>query len=150
MPQCNLGECHMPETHLIPNVLNAILNPAKHSFTLYGDDYGTEDGTCIRDYVHVKDIALAHLLALDAARFGCEIFNLGYGQGFSNLEVIKACEKACGEELVYNVSSRRSGDPPVLITDARKVLGELGWEAKHSGLDEIISDALLWHKTYCL
>ena len=146
MPQHNVGECHIPETHLIPNVLNAILNPAKHSFTLYGDDYGTEDGTCIRDYVHVKDIALAHLLALDAARFGCEIFNLGYGRGFSNLEVIRACEKACGEELVYNVSSRRSGDPPVLITDARKVSVELGWEAKHSGLDEIISDALLWHR----
>ena len=87
---------------------------------------------------------------MKSTRFGCEIFNLGYGQGFSNLEVIKACEKACGEELVYNVSSRRSGDPPVLITDARKVLDELGWEAKHSGLDEIISDALLWHKTYCL
>ena len=79
-------------------------------------------------------------------RFGCEIFNLGYGRGFSNLEVITACERACGAELVYNVSSRRPGDPPVLITDAGKVLDELGWEAKHSGLDEIIFDALVWHR----
>jgi UDP-glucose 4-epimerase len=146
MPQYGLGEFHQPETHLIPNILNALLYPTEYSFSLFGNDYATKDGTCIRDYVHIKDIAFAHLIALDSDRLGCDVFNLGYGRGYSNLEVIKACERMCGEKLDYVVSGRRVGDPPLLTTDSAKALNELGWTARHSDLDEIVSDALIWHR----
>lgn len=146
MPEWGLGECHQPETHLIPNLLNALLNRSQHTFNLYGDDYSTPDGTCIRDYVHVRDIARAHLLALDSKHLGCQIFNLGQGRGYSNLEVLKACEKAVGHKLIYKVSSRRPGDPERLITDNRKAQIELGWVPMYSDLDHIVSDALAWHR----
>ena len=146
MPECGLGEYHQPETHLIPNLLNALLNPSQHTFDLYGDDYSTPDGSCIRDYVHVRDIARAHLQALDSKHLGCQTFNLGQGRGYSNLEVLKACEKAVGHKLIYTVSSRRPGDPERLITDNRRAQTELGWVPVYSDLDHIVSDALAWHR----
>jgi UDP-glucose 4-epimerase len=146
IPERGLGEYHQPETHLIPNVLNAILDPARYSFTLYGNDYPTADGTCVRDYVHVKDIASAHLMALEADGPGCKIFNLGHGAGHSNLEVIRACENLVGKRLSYEVCGRRLGDPARLVTDNRMVLADLGWKPVNSDLVTVLSDALAWHR----
>jgi UDP-glucose 4-epimerase len=146
MPEQGLGEYHQPETHLIPNLLNALLKPEHYVFNLYGNDYSTYDGTCIRDYVHVRDIAKAHLDSLGREHLGCRTFNLGQGCGYSNLEVLKACEKAVGRTLDYVVMERRSGDPARLITDNGKALTELGWKPMYSDLDQIVADALAWHK----
>jgi len=146
MPEHRLGELHQPETHLIPNILNALIAPEQHRFHLFGNDYPTPDGTCIRDYVHVRDIAIAHLRALEQLQPGSTIFNLGHGRGYSNLEVLRACEKAVGRRLNYVVSERRPGDPARLITDNRKVKVELGWAPTCSDLDSIIGDALIWHR----
>lgn len=146
LPERGLGEYHQPETHLIPNLLSALLAPDQHVFHLFGNDYATHDGTCVRDYVHVRDIAIAHLRALEQQRHGCRIFNLGHGRGYSNLEVLHACEEAVGRSLNYVVSERRLGDPARLITDNRKVKAELGWVPMYSELDTIVSDALTWHR----
>ena len=146
IPEHGLGEYHQPETHLIPNILNALLAPDRYSFRLFGNDYKTPDGSCIRDYVHVRDIAGAHIKAIQNQDPGCSVFNLGNGHGYSNLEVLRACEKVVGLKLDYKVSERRQGDPAQLITDNKKALAGLGWTPMYSDLNQIICDALVWHR----
>jgi len=141
-----LGELHEPETHLIPNMITSLLNPDENTFKLFGCDYPTHDGSCIRDYVHVSDIASAHLLALETRRPGCRIFNLGHGSGYSNLEVMQACADAVGVPLRYEISSRRPGDPPALITSNERAKADLGWVPLKSDLKTIVGDAVRWHR----
>ena len=141
-----LGEAHEPETHLIPKILNPGNYPSE-KLKVYGDDYDTPDGTCIRDYVHVEDLAQAHLKALEFMQVnkGFNTFNLGNGNGFSVLEVIKACEHVLGRRVDYQFSDRREGDPPVLIADSAKAIDQLGWSPQHTSLESIIMSAYFWH-----
>jgi UDP-glucose 4-epimerase len=137
-----LGERHHPETHLIPNVLAIALagRPGAH-VSIYGDDYPTPDGTCIRDYIHVTDLARAHLLALDACTPGQHrIYNLGSGTGFSNLEVLQACREVTGHEIPARITSRRPGDPAVLIASFERLHTERGWRPE-AGLRAMVADA---------
>ena len=137
-----LGERHDPETHLIPNILAIALTGGLHAcVSIYGDDYPTPDGTCIRDYIHVTDLARAHLLALDACRPGLHlIYNLGSGTGFSNLEVLQACREVTGHEIPARVSARRPGDPAVLIASSERFRAERGWRPE-AGLRAMVADA---------
>jgi UDP-glucose 4-epimerase len=139
-----LGERHSPETHLIPNVLAAALGSAVGSgseLSIYGDDYPTPDGTCIRDYIHVSDLARAHLLALAAATAGeHRIYNLGSGSGFSNREVLAACRDVTGREIPARMAPRRPGDPAVLVASSDRIRADLGWRPARS-LTDIVADA---------
>ncbi len=137
-----LGERHDPETHLIPNVLAIALTDDPGAFvSIYGDDYATPDGTCIRDYIHVADLARAHLLALDACTPGQHrIYNLGSGTGFSNLEVLQACREVTGHEIPARVAARRPGDPAVLIASSGRIHAERGWRPE-AGLHAMVADA---------
>lgn len=152
LPEAGLGEAHEPETHLIPNVLRALVTSNDGAgFQLYGTDYPTPDGSCIRDYVHVVDIAKAHISGLDALEGSLrslEICNLGSGGGYSNLEVIKACETMVGRVLNYEVMSRREGDPAMLVSSHEKATSLLGWRPANSQLETIIESALQWHRYY--
>jgi len=138
------GEDHDPETHIIPILLGIALGRGDR-FTLFGDDYPTPDGTCIRDYIHVLDLAQAHILALDAIARSSRIYNLGTGHGFSNLEVIEQVRQVTGHSIPVERGSRRSGDPPILVASAEKIQSELGWSPRHSDLRSIISNAWEWH-----
>ena len=138
-----LGERHDPETHLIPNVLQVARGGARPgtSVAIYGDDYPTPDGTCIRDYIHVTDLARAHLLALDACVPGQHrIYNLGSGSGYSNLEVLQACREVTGRDIPARIAPRRAGDPAVLIASTRLFHAERGWEPE-AGLRAMVADA---------
>jgi len=136
-----IGERHSPETHLIPNVLAAALGGAEASFSLFGEDYPTADGTCVRDYIHVTDLARAHLLALDACQPGQrEIYNLGSGAGFSNREVLKVCQEVTGADLRVVSAPRRPGDPATLVASAAKIQAERGWRVER-GLHDMVADA---------
>jgi UDP-glucose 4-epimerase len=136
-----LGEDHHPETHLIPNVLRAALRTAPF-VEIYGTDYPTPDGTAIRDYIHIQDLAAAHLLALDAARPGeHRIFNLGNGNGFSVREVIAAASAVTGREIPTREAPRRPGDPPRLVAASDRIRSELGWSPLKAELTEMVSDA---------
>ncbi|MBV9422311.1 MAG: UDP-glucose 4-epimerase GalE [Solirubrobacterales bacterium] len=136
-----LGEDHDPETHLIPNVLRAVMGRTRF-VEIYGTDYPTPDGTAIRDYIHIEDLASAHLLALEAARPGeHRVFNLGNGSGFSVREVIAAVQKVTGSGVPTREAARRPGDPPVLIAASDRIRSELGWEPHKPGLEEIVADA---------
>ena len=138
-----LGERHDPETHLIPNVLAIALTDGDQGahVSIYGDDYPTPDGTCIRDYIHVTDLARAHLLALDACTPGQHrIYNLGSGTGFSNLEVLQACREVTGHEIPARVAARRPGDPAALIASFGKIQTERGWRPE-VGLHAMVADA---------
>jgi UDP-glucose 4-epimerase len=141
-----LGERHEPETHLIPNVLAAALGRLPR-VDVYGSDYPTPDGTAIRDYIHVEDLAAAHLLALGHLRAGgsSEFINLGNGRGFSVLEVIEAARRMTGRAVGYALMPRRAGDPPRLVASAGKARRLLGWSPKHPDLESIISSAWEWH-----
>lgn len=135
------GERHTNETHLIPRLL-LVLGEQHDGFTLFGNDYPTPDGTCIRDYIHVADLARAHLLALEHVTGGQHsIYNLGNGQGFSNREVIKAAETVTGKRLRVTIGSRRTGDPAVLIASSDKAKRELGWVPQKPQLTTMIEDA---------
>jgi UDP-glucose 4-epimerase len=135
-----LGERHSPETHLIPSILKVALGEGG-PLRLYGDDYPTPDGTCIRDYIHVTDLARAHMLALDAATPGRHrIYNLGSGSGFSNLEVLTACREVTGRDIPAQVAPRRPGDPAVLVASAERMQAECGWHAER-GLTTMVADA---------
>jgi UDP-glucose 4-epimerase len=137
------GERHNPETHLIPNVLAAALAAGERGprFRLFGDDYPTPDGTCVRDYIHVTDLATAHMLALGACEPGQHrVYNLGTGTGCSNREVLRACEEVTGREIDIQVSPRRPGDPAVLVASAKKFADERGWRPELD-LHSMISDA---------
>jgi UDP-glucose 4-epimerase len=148
------GEFHQPESHLIPVILGAA--QAGSPLTLFGDDYATPDGTCIRDYIHVEDLAAAHTLALEATdpaslRTGpasgpCEplICNLGNGTGFSNLQVVAAAEKVVGHAITVKMGPRRTGDPAVLVASAQNAREKLGWQPKHGAIEEIIGSAWEW------
>jgi len=137
------GEHHRVETHLIPNVLKVALGQAPHC-EIYGTDYPTPDGTCVRDYIHTLDIAQAHILALEPGKRG--FFNLGNSDGYSVREVIKTCEKISGRAIKALEKPRRAGDPPRLVASAQKAFRELGWKPKYPQLDEIVASAWHWHK----
>lgn len=140
------GEAHEPESHLIPLVLDVALGRRK-SIRIYGEDYPTPDGTCIRDYIHVSDLADAHLLALDALETRDRlIFNLGNGKGFSVREVIESARRVTGHPIPAEVHPRRAGDPAVLVASSEKAIRELGWKPKYTQLDEIIRTAWIWHQ----
>ncbi len=143
-----IGEVHDPETHLIPNVLKAVLSH-ESNLKVFGDDYPTPDGTCIRDYVHVTDLAKAHLLALEYMQEnkGFSAFNLGNGDGFSVLEVIKACEHVTNNEIKYQIDLRRDGDPAVLVADNEFSLRELNWNPDYGNIIDIIKSAWSWHNS---
>jgi UDP-glucose 4-epimerase len=144
----DLGEDHRPETHLLPRLLAAASDP-KVSFEIYGDDYPTSDGTCVRDYVHVVDIARAHILALRfLPKLGLRIYNVGLGKGYSIQAVVKAVEETVGRQLGVRVGKRRAGDPAVLVASARKLNRELNWVPRHSGLDTIIRSAWAWKQKH--
>jgi UDP-glucose 4-epimerase len=136
------GERHDPETHLIPNILAIALTGGPGArVPIYGDDYPTPDGTCIRDYIHVTDLARAHLLALDACTPGQHrIYNLGSGTGFSNLEVLQACREVTGHEIPAQTAARRPGDPAVLIASSGRIHTERGWRPE-AGLRAMVADA---------
>lgn len=142
-----LGESHDPETHLIPRVLQS-LDGTDFTLEIYGDDYPTPDGTCIRDYIHVEDLASAHVKALDWLADGrpSENFNLGTGTGSSVLEVVRMVERKTGKKVPYRISPRRAGDPPVLVADAGRANKMLGWSPLRSGLDTIIETAWKWEQ----
>ena len=141
-----IGENHNPETHIIPSAIKAILE--NKEFKLYGDDYKTKDGTCIRDYVHVVDLVEAHILAIDKLQKekGGFFYNVGTGRGHSNSEVIEMIERICGTMLKVKIEKRRPGDADSLIADPRKIEEELGFSPKHSDLETIVKTAWEWHK----
>ncbi len=143
----SIGESHEPETHLIPNVLRAACD-AGPKLKVFGCDYPTRDGTCIRDYVHVEDLAQAHELALAflCSNQGAHAFNLGNGTGFSVLEVIAAAEAVTGHGIPYSMQARRAGDPAVLVASSLRARDQLGWFPVHNTLDSIISTAWKWHR----
>lgn len=145
-PDGSMGEAHDPETHIIPRVVGA-LRGGQEQFEVYGGDYPTPDGTCVRDYIHVRDLAEAHRIGLEALADGHAggVYNLGNGQGYSNLEVVKACAEVSGTHVAIKIGPRRPGDPAVLVASAEKAKTELGWVPKHGGLSEIIGDAWRWH-----
>ncbi|MGD8534430.1 MAG: UDP-glucose 4-epimerase GalE [Candidatus Aminicenantes bacterium] len=146
-PECLLGEMHEPETHLIPNILLFLLGEKK-SLELYGTDFPTEDGTAIRDYIHVTDLAKAHVLALqrllESSR--SEFINLGANKGYSVLEVIQKTEKVTGHKVSYKERPRRKGDVPVLLASREKAEKILGWKLSHSDIQTIIETAWDWHQ----
>jgi UDP-glucose 4-epimerase len=141
----NFGEEHRVETHLIPNVLKVALGQKSH-VEIYGTDYDTPDGTCIRDYIHILDLSAAHMLALDAPR--SDFYNLGTGGGSSVREVIDVCRSVTGREIPVVEKPRRAGDPPRLIAASAKIKRELGWQPKFQRLDAIIESAWKWHQRF--
>ena len=145
----SIGEDHKTETHLIPLILQ-VPNGKRAHITIYGDDYKTPDGTCLRDYIHVVDLADAHVLALEYLRKGGEsdIFNLGNGQGFSVKEMIAAAEKATGKKIVAEIGARRAGDPAQLIASSDKARRILGWQPCFTDVEEIIATAWKWHEKH--
>lgn len=146
-PSGRLGEDHSPETHLIPLVLLTAMGKREH-ISVYGTDYPTPDGTCIRDYVHVQDLAAAHVLGLKHLLAGgdSQIFNLGNGNGFSVKEVIETAKQVTGKEIKVVYGDRREGDPPILVGSSDRVRQVLGWQPEYPGLAEIIAHAWQWHQ----
>jgi UDP-arabinose 4-epimerase len=146
-PDNSVGEAHDPETHLIPLVLDAA-SGRRANITVFGSDYDTPDGTCVRDYIHVADLADAHVKALQALDEGhpSDVFNLGNGQGFSVLEVIKAAERVTGLGVPVHLGPRRAGDPASLVSDASKARTRLGWQPQVQSLEAIIGTAWRWHQ----
>jgi UDP-glucose 4-epimerase/UDP-arabinose 4-epimerase len=145
-PSGRLGEAHHPETHLIPLAIQAALGQ-REALTIFGDDFDTPDGTCLRDYVHVNDLAAAHVAALgtDLERCAFEALNIGTGRGHSVLEVIAAVERALERAVPRRVGPRRAGDPPSLVADPGRAAARLGWTPRLSSLDQIVASAARWH-----
>lgn len=144
----NRGEDHTPELHLIPVVLQVALGQ-REAISLFGGDYPTRDGTCVRDYVHIVDLAQAHILALDGiARLGSRKYNLGNGDGFTNLEVVQAARRITGHAIPCTIGARRPGDPAILIASAQKIRAELGWQPRYPRIDQIIASAWEWHQSH--
>jgi UDP-glucose 4-epimerase len=139
------GEHHRIETHLIPNVLFAALGKKPH-VEIYGTDYPTPDGTCIRDYIHIKDLAQAHMLGLEPGKSG--FYNLGNGDGYSVKQVIQMCEKVTGQQITAIEKPRRPGDPPKLVAAATKAINELGWKPQFPKLEDIVKTAWAWHQKH--
>ena len=144
-----IGEDHDPETHLIPIVLQ-VANGQRDAITVFGDDYATEDGTCIRDYIHVQDLVDAHLLALRYLREGgtSDVFNLGTANGLSVLEIVEAARRVTGHDIPVRLGERRAGDPAKLIASSDKARRVLGWTPTRSNVETILTDAWNWHATH--
>ncbi len=145
-PDGSLGEAHEPETHLIPRILQSIAQ-GHSTFEVFGGDYPTSDGTCVRDYVHVVDLARAHLDALEYLIAGgrADVFNLGSERGFTNREVVEACGRVTGRDVRVDVGPRREGDPAVLVASSEKAHEKLGWTPERGDIETIIEDAWGWH-----
>jgi UDP-glucose-4-epimerase GalE len=144
----SIGEDHTPETHLIPLIIQAILGQRPH-IEIFGTDYPTPDGTCIRDYIHVDDLAEAHLLALEKLEPGKQMhYNLGIGHGYSVREVIHAVETVTGKKVPVKEGPRRSGDPPVLVASSDRIQKELGWKPRYTDIQAIVETAWNWHRTH--
>jgi UDP-glucose 4-epimerase len=148
-PEGLIGEDHQPETHLVPLVLQTALG-LHDDITVFGDDYPTVDGTAVRDYIHVEDLAGAHLLSLNKLlKVGTgTAYNLGNGSGYSVMEVISAAEKVTGKKVPYVIGPRRAGDPAVLVASAEKAKKELGWQPRYGSLEQIIASAWRWHRKH--
>jgi UDP-glucose 4-epimerase len=141
------GEDHRPETHLIPCVLQVALGQ-RERFTLFGVDYDTPDGTCIRDYVHVVDLAQAHILALEALAERSVTYNVGSSHGYSNRQVLEACRRVTGHPIPTVEEARRPGDPPRLVASSERLRRELGWQPRYTDLDEIVATAWRWRQAH--
>jgi UDP-glucose 4-epimerase len=141
------GEDHRPETHIIPLILQVALGQREQA-TIYGTDYDTPDGTCIRDYVHVIDLAQAHILALDALGERSAIYNLGSSHGYSVRAILDACRRVSRHPIPSVDGPRRPGDPPRLIADSSRVRADLGWSPRYADLDEIVATAWRWHQAH--
>ena len=148
-PNGKIGEAHSPETHLIPLVLQ-VPSGKREYISVFGADYDTTDGTCVRDYIHVNDLATAHILAMKYLREGNEsnIFNLGNGVGFTVKEVVETARKVTGHPIPMNIEPRRTGDPAKLIASSQKAKKILGWSPQYQELETIISTAWEWHKNH--
>lgn len=148
-PSGAIGEAHNPETHLIPLILQ-VPNGQREKISIFGDDYATKDGTCIRDYIHVSDLAQAHILALDHLLHGGEsdVFNLGNGVGFTVKEVIDVARAVTGHPIPAETCPRRAGDPAQLIASSQKAVEQLGWKPKYNDLNTIIASAWKWHSAH--
>ncbi len=143
-----IGEDHAPETHLIPIVLQ-VANDQREHVTIYGDDYSTPDGTCIRDYIHVEDLCAAHVTALERLEPGAAMkLNLGTGRGFSVKEVIASCRRVTGHEIPAIVGDRRAGDPAELVADSSQAQQLLDWKPKFTTVDEVVASAWQWHESH--
>lgn len=144
-----IGEDHNPESHLIPIILEAA-SGKREKIKIFGDDYDTQDGSCVRDYVHVTDLASAHLLALERLKRGGEssVYNLGNGKGFSVKEVVEMARKVTGKNIKAEIAERRPGDPAILIASSEKAKKELGWKPKYDSLQSIIATAWKWHESH--
>jgi UDP-glucose 4-epimerase len=145
----NIGEAHNPETHLIPIVLQ-VPNEKREFVSVFGEDYDTPDGSCLRDYIHVSDLARAHVLAARHLINGgkSDIFNLGNGEGFSVKEIISESEKVVGKAIPYKIAPRRPGDPARLVASSKRAKNLLGWQPKQANIEEIIASAWRWHKEH--
>ena len=147
-PDGTIGEDHDPETHLIPLVIYAAMGKRPH-IEVFGTDYPTPDGTCVRDYIHVEDLAEAHLLALEKLTPGAELrYNLGTGRGYSVREVIRTVEEVTGKKVTVKEGPRRPGDPPALVASSDKIQKELGWQPRYRDLRGIVETAWNWHRTH--
>ncbi len=145
-PEGEIGEYHDPETHLIPNIL-FVASGKRPMLKVFGGDYDTPDGTCVRDFVHVSDLAVAHVKALDRleSEEGVKAFNLGTGRGYSVKEVIEAVNRVTGKSVPFEITDRREGDPPKLVADPSLIKSEMGWEAVYPQIESIIEHAWKWH-----
>ena len=148
-PSGSIGEAHDPETHLIPNILKSTISGGS-VLKVFGNDYETRDGTCVRDYVHVTDLAQAHLLGLEHMKHnrGFSAFNLGNGSGFSVLDIIESCERVVKNTIAYDLEPPRAGDPPRLVSDSSAAICEINWAPKFSDIDTLIESAWAWHKSW--
>ena len=147
-PSGEFGEYHDPETHIIPRILEVVLG-MREAFEVYGTDYPTHDGTCLRDYVHIDDLAQAHLLAIEATDVNTrDAFNIGSGTGYTVKEVIEACERVTGEKIAWTEGPRRPGDPNALVCDPKKLKTQLGWAPEYNTIEGIIETAWAWHQKY--
>lgn len=148
-PNGGIGEDHTPETHLIPLILQ-VPNGKRDCISIFGEDYETSDGTCVRDYIHVTDLAQAHILSVKYLTEGnkSDIFNLGNGKGYSVKEVVDTARKVTGHKIKASTAKRRAGDPAKLVASSRKAENNLGWTPIHSDLEEILFTAWKWHKKY--
>lgn len=147
-PDAEIGEAHDPETHLIPNILLSVIRKSAPSFKVFGNDYATPDGSCVRDYVHVNDLCDAHIRALEylVAGGATDIFNLGNGRGFSVMQVIQAARAVTQRDIPYTLTDRRAGDPPVLVASAAKAKQVLEWSPQYTELSDMIATAWRWHE----
>lgn len=148
-PSGAIGEAHNPETHLIPVILQ-VPNGQREKLSIFGGDYPTKDGTCVRDYIHVTDLAQAHILALDYLLRGGEnnVFNLGNGVGFTNKEVVDVARKVTGHPIPAEIAPRRAGDPAQLVASSEKAKTVLGWKPRYADLEVIVTTAWNWHKAH--